>query len=434
MTEKTRKRIFSLILLWSILFMLTITQPHIVDWFDYDQAWYYIMWASWLIWMVIMTWQVILWIRPMFNWFTKDFFWINWLHKWLWIWTLMALIFHPIASVISYGMTWVYAFSLDFSNATEGRISIWKIAFDLIMIVLVTSIISRKLISYRKRHWIHLLSYPAFIWVWFHGWYTWTMITEIPAVRRYRIVLWVTLIIAIAVRLAYQFWYLKLKWSILSHIQKTKDIFEINILLPKKIPYTEWQFVYIQDKAWGESHPFTVLAYDEEKNILRIAYKVYGKFTQSLSQIKEWWTLYIDWPYWIFMEDVPVQSSPIVCIAAWIGITPFYQIISNYAATKDIKLLYLNKHKSDAVYDNELESHLQNHCIHILSREQQSKEVNEIANTRISSVILKEQLWDRLNTANFYLCWWWAVIKSITTMLIELWVDRDRIDYEPFTM
>jgi len=429
-----KKKIFLASIIWSVLLIVLFSKPRLVNWLDYGEARYYIMWASWLIWMIIMTWQVILWIRPMFNWFTKDFFWINWLHKRLGIWTLMALIFHPIASVISYGTSWLYIFSLDFSNFTEWRISIWKIAFDLILIVLATSIISRKFLSYRKWHWIHFLSYPAFIWVRFHGRFTWTMMSELPLVRWYWIVIWIILIIAIATRLAYQFWFLKLKSKILSHIQKTKDIFELQILLPKDIPYSEGQFVYLQDKIWWESHPFTILSYDKDTKMLRIAYKVYGKFTQWLSQTQEWTLLYIDWPYWIFMEDIPSQSQPIVCIAAWIWITPFYQIISNYSTTKDIKLLYLNKRKSDAVYEDELEQYLHEDCIHILSRETQSYRKNEITNTRISSHILQEQLWELLQTANFYLCWWWAVITSITQMLVDLWVDRKRIDYEPFTM
>jgi len=429
-----KKHVFLSTILWSIILIILLSNPLGVNFFDYGEARYYIMWASWLIWMVIMTWQVILWIRPMFNRFTKDFFWVNWLHKRLWIWTLMSLIFHPIASVISYGTSWIYIFSLDFSNGTEWWISVWKIAFDLILIVLITSVISRKLLSYRKRHWIHLLSYPAFIWVWFHGRYTGTMISELPAMRRYRIILWVVLCIAMIVRIAYQFWYLKIRSTILSHTQKTKDIYELQLFLPKQIPYVEWQFMYIQDKVWWESHPFTILSYDKEKQIMRIAYKVYGKFTQWLTKLTKDSPLYIDWPYWVFMEEIPEQSTPIVCIAAWIWITPFYQIISNYSATKDIKLLYLNKHKSDAVYEDDLEKHLDNNCIHILSREEKSNSSNEIANTRISSIILKEQLWERLSTANFYLCGGWPVINAVTDMLVELWVDRKRIDYEPFTM
>lgn len=431
----SRKNIFLTILVWSIFLMVLFSKPRVVNWFEYGEARYYIMWASWLIGMVIMTRQVILWIRPMFARFTKDFFRVNWLHKRLGIWTMMSLIFHPIASVISYGTSWMYMFSLDFSDVTEWWISVGKIAFDLILIVLVTSVISRKFLSYRSWHWIHLLSYPAFIWVWFHGWFTGTMIAELPAMRWYRIAIGGILVVAMIVRIAYQFWYLKRRSSVISHTNLTKDIRELEIQMPHSIPYSEWQFVYIQAKKWWESHPFTILSYDDETQIMRIAYKIYGKFTQELSQIVSWSVLYIDGPYWVFMDDVKTLQVPIVCIAAGIWITPFYQIIQNYASTKDIKLFYLNKTKHDIVYEDELESHLPcEWCFHVLSREHHQEKNNYIIDTRITKDILAHSLWDILWSARFYLCGWGAVITEVTKMLHELWVPSDHIEFEPFTM
>lgn len=119
-----------------------------------------------------MTRQGILGIRPAFNRFSTDFFQINYRHKRLGIGTLMALIFHPVATVLAYGTSWLYVFALDFSSGFEGRVSLGKIAFDLTLIILVTSILSRKIMSFRSRHWIHLLSYPTFLAIWLHAWYT----------------------------------------------------------------------------------------------------------------------------------------------------------------------------------------------------------------------------------------------------------------------
>lgn len=430
-----KKNIFLSAIIWSILLIIIFSSPRTINWLNYGEARYYIMWASWLIGMVIMTRQVILWIRPMFNRFTKDFFWINGLHKRLGIGTLMSLIFHPIASVISYGTWRIYIFSLDFSDAIEWRISVGKIAFDLIIIVLVSSIISRKLLSYRKRHWIHLLSYPAFIWVWFHGRYTGTMIAEIPLIRAYWIFIWAVLIISMAVRIAYQYGYLKYKTRILSQTQLTNDIYELELQLPSSIPYKDAQFVYLQDLRGGESHPFTVLSYDHQKNIMTIAYKVYGRFTEKMSKLSAWSDVYIDWPYGVFMEEVPQTKHPIVCIAAGIWITPFYHIIQNYATTKDIQLFYLNKTKEDIVYEKELESHLSaDSCTHVLSRELHQDKKNHIVNTRINKAILHEKLGASIETARFYLCGWWEVINTVTALLIELGVPKSHIDYEPFTM
>lgn len=430
-----KKNILSGSIIASVLLVVLLSRPRTINWLEYWPAWYYIMGASWLIGMVIMTWQVILWIRPMFTWFTKDFFWVNWLHKRLGIWTLMALIFHPIASVISYGTSWIYVFSLDFSTVTEWWISIGKIAFDLILIVLITSILSRKILSYRKRHRVHLLSYPAFIGVWFHGWFTGTMIAEYPLMRWYWIALWVVLLVAMAARIAYQYWYLKLQSEILDHTQLTNDIFELKLQLPYWVSYQEWQFIYLQDKRWGESHPFTILSYDETTRIMIITYKVYGQFTQAMAKLAVWWQVYIDGPYGVFMNEVSSTNQPIVCIAAGIWITPFYQIIQNHSTTKDIKLFYLNKTKKDIVYESILESKLTTQsCIHVLSRESLQDKSNHIVNTRITKDILKKNIWNIIWSARFYLCGWGSVITQVTTMLLEIWVPKHHIDYEPFTM
>lgn len=431
----TKKSLFLWVLIWSLILMILLSAPRSIDRTNYWQARYYVMGISWLIGMVIMTRQVMLGIRPMFNWFTKDFFWINGLHKRLGIGTLMSLIFHPIASVISYGTSRLYIISLDFSDAIEWWISVGKISFDLILIVLITSILSRKILSYRKRHRIHLLSYPAFIWVWFHALFTGTMIAEIPAIRWYWFGIGWVLMIAMILRLAYQYGFLKIKSQIISHTKKTSDIYELELALPRSVSYSEWQFMYLQDKAWWESHPFTVLAYNDSSRRMTITYKVYGSFTQQLAQLTAWETLYLDGPYGVFMEEVEQTQQPIVCIAAGIWITPFYQIIQNYSTTKDIQLLYLNKTKDDMVYAQELESQLAtDSCTHILSREKTSDNKNQIVDTRITKDILKTTVWEKLLTAQYYICGWWAVINEITLMLNQLWVQSKNIDFEPFTM
>ena len=87
------------------------------------------------------------------------------------------------------------------------------------------------------------------------------------------------------VRIAYQYGYLKHATPVTKHTALTPDIFELELSLPNEIPYTEGQFVYLQNKPGGESHPFTILSYEKESRILKIAYKLYGKFTAELSKI-----------------------------------------------------------------------------------------------------------------------------------------------------
>ena len=238
-----------------------------------------------------------------------------------------------------------------------------------------------------------------------------------------------------ALRIAYQYWYLKQKAEIIAHKKLTPDIYEVSLKLPGSIPYQEGQFMYLQDRRGWESHPFTILTYDNETQVMKITYKVYGQFTQAMSGLRSWQHMYLDGPYGVFMDEVQQSTQPIVCIAAGIGITPFYHIIQNYSTTKDIKLVYLNKTKEDIVYEQELESQLaDDSCFHILSREQEKQKHNQIVDTRITKEIIQNKLWDLLWSAQFYLCGGGAVIKEVSSMLLDLWVPPSHIDYEPFTM
>lgn len=398
---------------------------------SYDDAWMYILWLSGHLAMVIIVRQVLLGIRPFSSGRVGDFFWVNRIHKWLGIATLAMILLHPIATVVAYATSWIYAFSFDFSSWFETWVTMGKIAFDLIIIVLFSSILSRKILSFRSRYRMHLLSYPAYFAIWFHWWYTGTMIMNNSAVRWYRVVLGVALIGVTVVRIAYQFGFLKYKAQIIEHIQLTEDIYEISFQIPGKLSYKPGQFVYLQMNRWGESHPFTVLSY--EWSILKIAYKVFGSFTKALSKATaiSHNLMYIDGPYGEFTQDID-GSYPTVCIAGGIGVTPFIQLLK-VSQDKDIPLIFLNKHRSDVIYKDTIEEYTRNH-LHVLSRETDNADWWEIIWKRIDASILKEFLWDQLLRARYYLCGGWAVITSMIALLSNLWVPAKHIQWEPFEM
>lgn len=196
--------------------------------------------------MLVIVRQVLLGIRPFSSGRVKDFFWINNIHKWLGIATLAMILFHPIATVVAYATSRIYAFSFDFSSGFELWVTFGKIAFDLIIIVLFSSILSRKILSFRSRYRMHLLSYPAYFAIWLHGYYTGSMILNNPIVRWYWVLLGVALMVVTIVRIAYQFGFLKYKAQIIQHIQLTEDMYEISFVIPGKLSYKPGQFVYLQ--------------------------------------------------------------------------------------------------------------------------------------------------------------------------------------------
>lgn len=109
-----------------------------------------IMGASGLLFGLFMTWQCILGVRPMSSAWVKDFFRVNGWHKWLGIGTLTLLILHPVAVMFDYSQARLYVLLPDFSSAFETWISFGRIALMLTFVILFTSILSRKWISFRK--------------------------------------------------------------------------------------------------------------------------------------------------------------------------------------------------------------------------------------------------------------------------------------------
>lgn len=421
--------IFTIIL--SLVFLVVLTAPWMVDWANYDDSWMYILWTSGHIAMIIIVRQVLLGIRPFSSSRVGDFFRVNKVHKWLGIVTLAMILLHPIATVVAYATSRIYAFSFDFSSWFEMWVTVGKIAFDLIIIVLFSSIVSRKILSFRSRYRMHLLSYPAYIGIWFHWWNTGTMIMNNAAVRWYRLVLGIVLIGVTVVRIAYQFGFLKYKAQIIQHIQLTEDIYEISFQIPEKLSYKPGQFIYLQMNRWGESHPFTVLSY--EWDILKVAYKVFGSFTKALSKATaiSHNLMYIDGPYGEFTQDVD-GSYPTVCIAGGIGITPFIQLLK-VSQDKDISLIFLNKHRSDVIYKDTIEE-CASSFVHVLSCETDKQDWFEIVWKRIDSTILQGFLGEKLLQSRYYVCGGWVVIMSIVDMLSSLGVPLKHIQREPFEM
>lgn len=424
-----------------------------------------------------MTRQSILWVRSIVAARIKDFFRVNARHKWLWIWTLISILLHPFLIEVAYNQQGIREV---FTN-TQLRIQLGEISRTILIVILVSSFILRTkikqlflrlierslsalnkttwaqnsksffttiltllkklFISYRLWFWLHLLSYLALAWVRLHAWFSWIKINTIPSVHIYWIVLWCIILLTGMIRLAQALGILQKRGKILSNTQITKEIFEMSIQFNNKVIYSHGQFVYLQHKSFGEAHPFTVLTYDKGKNIMRIAYKISGPFTKKISLLKPWETLLMDGPYGVFTSDISTHNFPIICIAWWIGITPFYHLIKN-DDKKNLTLIYLNRNFWDGAYEIELDKCLGDRIVHVYSRETIAQ-----ANPRITSLIGKTILWKRIDKSiiqettwkdiqntQFYICWSPEVIQSTKDLLKTVGIKSDNIHWETFWM
>jgi len=207
MLRNTGKQFLLASIVWSMLLMILFTQPWMVDLSDYTLSRSWVMWVSWLVWMLVIIWQILLGIRV--RGFVKyfDAWWLNKVHRYLWVWTLIALIFHPLAAMIAYGTTAMNVFVYNFESVYAWWVSVWKIAFDCLLIVWLLFLVSRKIMTYRWKNWLHLSLYPIALAVWWHAWFTWSMIAELPLVRWYWLVLGGVLVVSSTIKIVYEIYY-----------------------------------------------------------------------------------------------------------------------------------------------------------------------------------------------------------------------------------
>ena len=265
-----------------------------------------------------------------------------------------------------------------------------------------------------------MISYPAFILAWLHGFNAWDFVYEWIMKNLY-ILLWVVLFLAILVRIFYQLWFLKQKVKILENKQLTDDIFKLSVEV-KNFTCQPGQFVYIWDKKF--SHPFSILDYEDWK--LKIAYKVIWDFTNFLSKKNPGQILYLDWSYWSFLQSV---KSWDIFIAGWIGITPFYSYLKK---NDDVGLIYLNQSPEKTVFLEDLENKLKE-FYNIFSRTGWENEKYIYKWTRLDQRIL-EKILDWNIDRNFFICWSQSLVEQISQSLKNLWVKKTQIKFEPFSM
>jgi ferredoxin-NADP reductase len=100
-------------------------------------------------------------------------------------------------------------------------------------------------------------------------------------------------------------------------------------------------------------------------------------------------------------------------------VTPFFQL-TQQQHDQDITLIYLNQTHDTAAYTQDLNQALGDKCIHVLSRTTNKTAANEVVGSRLTADILRQQIGDKLASAQFYLCGGGSVITSTREMLLAL--------------
>lgn len=275
--------------------------------------------------LILFVWQVVLGSRFLISKFTNGILKITKLHKWLGIWATVLVISHPIFQMLAFfeGISWLFIPGFDTSreiSITYGRVALW-----IFLIILLSSKLIRKNFSYRIWLRVHYLAYPMLFLALEHAFNIGILGDQYPALKALVGTLILGFNILIFFRLAFWAGFFKTKYIIVA-----KEIFDDQLLLTletklKALSTLPGQYIYLQNRALGEAHPFSILSNSQNGQSIQLLIKIQGHFTQVLATKNVGESVALDGPYGDFGQNLKSENS-LVLIAGGVGISSLLEI------------------------------------------------------------------------------------------------------------
>lgn len=139
-------------------------------------------------------------------------------------------------------------------------------------------------------------------------------------------------------------------------------------------PFIAGQYTHLKNPNYlpEEAHPFSIASSPHTKNYLEFCIKIYGDWTENLSEIEKGATLYVQDPEGDFIRHP--HDTHMVFMAGGLGISPIMSMLRFIHEEKhnaDVTLLFGSKSEDAIVYKKEIDQmekdmpHLK--VIHVLS-------------------------------------------------------------------
>lgn len=387
--------------------------------------------AAGLLGAVLLLWQVILGNRFIAKRINSDYVGKINLHSLLGVYGFFFIMTHPFFEMLAYGAK--LSFFLPNIGSEFGRHAfLGSLAIYLYLFVWQSSALFRDKISHRVWRYLHYLSYPVLLFVFVHALGIGTFLNTFWFIKLYFIFLFLVFLILTLYRLTQLLDVGKFPYVLIS-----KEIFSSDVIIYKFRPLNialipkVGQFFFIKPSVIAESHPFTVLNFDEKSGELSFGVKIVGKFTKQLEEVVVGQTVFLDGPYGVFTREGQ-NSQPKVIIAAGIGITPFVELINRFA-NQDTKLFYANRHLADALNRKQFKKQLGSNYIDVISGENPSEQQVEAG--RLDEQILAKYLKPEfIKKARFFLCGSQSFMSDISSHLEKLGVKKTQIFIEKFSL
>jgi ferredoxin-NADP reductase len=216
---------------------------------------------------------------------------------------------------------------------------------------------------------------------------------------------------------------------------ENKSVFTLKLRPEKKIVFKAGQFclIYMKLKEHYEKRPFTISSspYDET---LDFTIKLYGEFTNALSNLKKDEEVIVEGPFGNFtIED---DEKNLIFIAGGVGVTPFISMIRERIHSRKrqkITLIYAAETKEDILFKEELDNIKEEWFKKVYVLSQEKIEEEGYLHGRINREII-EKFVDTSEIKNtiFYLCGPMQMVKDMKEILISIGIDKENIKFEIF--
>lgn len=396
-----------------------------------SDVWYRIANVCGFIGTIFILWQFILGVRGFSKWLTADYDWVIKIHTFLGINGGLFVILHPILETIYYKEDIKFIFQPNFTDTFNKFLTLGKFAFILFLFIWFSSSLLRKALQYRLWLYIHYLSYPMAYFVLVHPLKIGSIIQASPWVFYYWIFICLIFLVILVIKILDIFCLTYKKYTLAEIKNYPGNIFTLRFRPQgnKPVVIKPGQYFYIKTGIFSEAHPFSVLEYDEENEEIIFGIKKLGRFSTYLGNSLPNSIHYIDGPYGEFTFEGHNQEPKII-LAGGIGITPFYEVVSQFNSP-DTYLFYANKNLESALYRDKFKKLLKgNYYDFIDSKVTPSENVFcEI----ISANKLKEILAGKnLNEFKFFICGSPGFTNAMISCVLSLGVSKNNIFIEEF--
>lgn len=379
---------------------------------------------------LLLLWQMVLGNRALFARVNRDFVGMVKLHMFLGIYGTVLILAHPLLEMVAYGADWRFLVVPDLSSELGEHISFGRMAIILFLVIWVSSALLRSRIRYRPWRYIHYLTYPMMGLVFVHAGEIGTFLRTYPVIRGY----WYGMMLVFAGLLT---WRVTRVLNVGKRVYELKSkarrpdgisVYEFEPVGAKIVPEVG-QFVYVKRGFLSESHPFSVMEFDEESGKLVFGIKKVGRFTNEMEELKKGARVYMDGPYGVFTKAAQ-NKGPKVIIAGGIGVTPFVELVKRFGG-RNTYMFYANRKLGDAVKRQELRKVLGDNYVDAVSQEEVRSKT--VIGGRISEEELERRLPKKyLEEAVFLVCGSPGFMAGILAILAKLSVSEGRTYTEEF--